>query len=177
MMDRVVIFVAGVFLGYFIKTVKYYTYNPPNLTHRYTYKEIMNFVGSKPILKRGVLCGSKNTAITIGPDVVRDDNTIHFRGSYHRSCSPADPGHQSIKYSVNKRLNEIRSPIYVFVKIRSNEYAFIGTGLRNGKYYKIQENSRDVFVFPIRYTSGNLNMIMKVLENEIESCSSGSGSD
>lgn len=180
-MEYVAVFALGVFAGYVSKTVKYYTYSPPNLSHRYTYNEILKFVGGKPVRKRGAVCGSRNIAITIDDSIAREDNTIYFRGSSHRGCSPSNPGHQSIKYVLNKKINETKGEIYIFVKMRDNEYAFIGWGKRNGKYFTIQRKSRNVLVFPIRYMSGHLPTIMNVLENEIASgnsgSSSGSGSD
>lgn len=167
---------VGIVIGYYVKKVRYYTYNPPNLTHRYTYNEIIKFAGGSPVRRKGAICGSRNTAIIIDNSVLRSDNTIYFSGSFHIACSPANPGHQSLACSTNKRLNETRAPIYIFVKIRSNEYAFIGTGLRNGSFYTVQKNGRNVIIFPIRYMSGNLNIVMKVLEAEI--CSNSSdGSD
>lgn len=168
----------GIVIGYCVKKVRYYTYNPPNLTHRYTYNEIIKFAGGRPVRRKGAICGSRNIAIIIERDVLRSDNTIYFNGSFHVACSPANPGHQSLACSTNKRLNETRAPIYIFVKMRSNEYAFIGTGLRNGSFHTSQNNGRNVMVFPIRYMSGNLNIVMKVLEAEIYSNSSGGdGSD
>lgn len=172
--SNIALFVIGVFVGYMIKTVKYYTYNPPNLTHRYTYNEIVKFVGGKPVRKRGALCGSRNNAIIINNSIAREENTIYFRGSAHRGCSPSNPGHQSINYVLNKKINETRNPIYIFVKMRDNEYSFIGYGKRVGKYFTIQKNSRNILVFPIRYMSGHLPTIMRVLENEIASGSSSS---
>lgn len=181
-MENFAIFALGVFAGYMIKTVKYYSYSPPNLTHRYTYNEILKFVGGKPVRKRGALCGSRNNAIILDNSIVREDNTIYFRGSAHRGCSPSNPGHQSIKYVLNRKINETTDPIYIFVKMRNNEYTFIGWGKRNGKYFTIQKKSRNVLIFPIRYMSGHLPTIMNVLENEIAaggsgSSGSGSGSD
>lgn len=174
---NIALFLFGVFVGYCIKTVRYYSYVPPNLSHRYTYNEILKFVGGKPVRKKGAICGSRRIAIIIDERVNRMDNTINFKGSFHRPCSPANPGHQSINYSVNKKINETRDHIYIFVKIRSNEYAFIGTGLRNGRYYTVEKSSREILVFPIRYMSGNLERVIRVLENEIEHSNNSSGSD
>ncbi len=170
------IFVFGILIGYLAKTVKYYTYSPPNLTHRYTYNEIVKFVGGKPMRKKGALFGSRNVAITISPSVQRNDNTIFFAGSFHIGCSPANPGHQSIHYSLNKKMNEYKGPIYIFVKIRPNEYSFIGTGLRNGGYFVTEQKAREVLMFPIRYVSGNLTAVMSVLGGEATSSSSSSSS-
>lgn len=160
---------VGVILGYCIKKVKYYSYNPPNLTYRYTYNEIIQFVGGSPVRRRRAICGSRNNAIVIDHDVMRTDNTILFEGSFHVGCSPSNPGHQSLEYSVNKKINETRAPIYIFVKMRPNEYAFIGMGLRKEKYRIDQRKSRNVLVFPIRYTSGSLSLVMKILGNEVVS--------
>lgn len=168
------IFVVGILLGYAAKTVKYYSYSPPNLTHRYTYKEIVKFVGGKPMLKKGALFGSRNVAIIINPSVDREGNTMYFTGSFHKGCSPADPGHQSIEYSLNKNMNDYKGSIHIFVKIRSNEYSFIGTGLRNGGYFVTEKKARDVLVFPIRYVSGNLEAVMGVLGEDATSSSSSS---
>lgn len=173
-MSDAFIFAAGVASGYLVKTVRYFMYSPPNLTHRYTYKEIVSFVGGKPMLKKGALFGIRTAAIIVTPSVDRQDNTIFFSGSFHKGCSPADPGHQSIEYSLNKKMNEYKGSIHIFVKIRPNEYSFIGTGLRNGAYFVTERKARDVLVFPIRYVSGNLAAVMDVLGSEATSSSSSS---
>lgn len=169
----------GIALGYAAKTIRYYTYSPPNLTHRYTYNEIVKFVGGKPMLKHGALCGSRNIAIMISTNINRTDNTLYYRGSFHVGRSPSNPGHQDINFSINKKLNETRKQIYIFVKIRSNEYAYIGTGLRMGLHITAEDkkSGRNVLLFPIRYMSGNLSTILEVLRIERGGNGGSSSSD
>ena len=172
----VLILVTGIIIGYVLKKVCYYTYSPPNLTHRYTYNEIVKFVGGSPMLKHGALFGSRTAAIIIRTNVYRNDNTIFFKGSFHIGCSPSNPGHQSIDFSNNKKMNEMSGSLHIFVKIRTNEYAFIGTGLRNGRYFTEERHARKVILFPIRYVSGNLTSILRVLASERRDDSGSSSS-
>jgi hypothetical protein len=172
----VFILVTGIIIGYVMKKVHYYTYSPPNLTHRYTYDEIVEFVGGNPMRKHGALFGTRAAAIVIRTSVSHDDNTIFFEGSFHRGCSPANPGHQSIEFSNNKKMNVHKGKINIFVKVRPNDYAFIGTGLRNGRYFTEERRSRNVIFFPIRYVSGNLTAIIRVLADERRGSSSESSS-
>jgi hypothetical protein len=160
MFALIVVFILGFVLGarqtrYVVKKV--------NLTTRFTFDEILQFVGGKPQHKT-ILKGTKRTAVilTDGRQYLDEckGNTIYYCGLFHTNkVSPAHPGHQSIEYYLNKHINEYRGNIHIFVKIRSNEYVLIGTGKRSGKYKKIMDGGKEVFVFPIRYMSGNLKTV------------------
>ena len=144
-----------------------YVVKKVNLTTRFTFDEIIEFVGGSP-QRKTILKGTKRTAVilTDGRKYLDEckGNTIYYCGLFHTTqVSPAHPGHQSIEYGLNKHLNEYRDNIHIFVKIRSNEYVLIGTGKRVGKYKKIMDGGKEVLIFPIRYMCGNLKTVTGLL--------------
>lgn len=172
------IFIFGFVIGahqtrYVVKKV--------NLTTRFTFDEVLEFVGGNP-QRKTILHGTKRTAVILTDSRKYIDeckgNTIYYCGISHTNkVSPAHPGHQSIEYSLNKHLNEYRGTIHIFVKIRSNEYALIGTGKRSGKYKKIMDGGKEVLIFPIRYMSGNLKTVTSLVTPPSSPRSPGSQSD
>ena len=159
---------VSLFVGFMIGAHQTrYIVKQVNLSTRFTFDEILEFVGGNPQNKT-ILHGSKRTAILLTDTREYIDecigNTIYYCGVFHtHNVSPAQPRHQRIDFSLNKHMNEYRGVIHIFVKIRSNEYALIGTGKRSGKYKKIVDRGSEVLIFPIRYMSGSLNTVMGLL--------------
>lgn len=156
------IFVIGVYIGTKLKSKKVKnTYGD-----LFTYEGVYEFCGGNPMRYKGIINGHRTGIIISDKSEYNDTiigNMIYYRGTFHRSSTPESPGHQSPSYPLNKHLEDVRGTIHIFVKNAVNEYVRIGVGKRVGGRKMMVENGRHVMVYPIVFTSGDLEKVISEL--------------
>lgn len=160
----IISFAIGFVYGFMVSTTKTKQQEYGNV---FTFNGMYEFCGGRPMRYKGIINGKK-PGIIISDGMYSDTiigNMIYYCGTFHQKVSPSSPGHQSPDYILNKYLDEMRKSINIFVKVDTNRYVHIGVGKRVGKRRVKIENGRRVMVYPIVFTSGDLDNTMSKIKS------------
>ena len=108
-------FILGLSIGYLFnrKTNKKYG-------KKYTYDGMYKFCGGNPTKFKGIING-KRPAVYISSESDYSDcimnNMIYYCGTFHQRVSPANPGHQSSEYYMNKFIDDTRTPMNMCILV------------------------------------------------------------